>query len=496
MLRWLLRKASHKKLPSNFRDLLDPDAFVIVKKLSEAGFETYLVGGCVRDIMLGKVPKDFDIATAATPQQVKSLIHRAFIIGKRFRIVLAKRRPLKASPGAKIKQAESLKLFPVITEHQPDREIQITTFRREPVLVNGVLNENVFGSAKDDAFRRDFTINALFLDPVKGDIVDFVGGLADMGRKKIEVIGDPQERFKEDPIRILRALRFSARTGFDFSPKTEKALVQSIPHLASAKKERVREEILKTLREGHADAVFKRLYELHILKILIPSLNEFLKFSKSRENFFEILKRLSNDPWGSANQAPLIYLLVFAFQDQLANSSRGHKGGVSMETPLFQELKISRAEWEDMIRIRQNIHRLTKEPKGPNANRIFSQFRHYSALAPTFYTLFILSKSLGSHYLVAWNHLKSDWEKFLQNQQAGPTSSGRGNRNSESGGPAFNTDTESSRRPRRRRRRGGGHRSHSASSSTSSRSTTGPSAEMSPSPTRVPSSGSSSSSDS
>ena len=451
MLSWLIGKTSKKKLPANFRDFLDPDAVSIVQKLQQAGHESYLVGGCVRDILLGKSPKDFDIATAATPQQVKSLIQRAFIIGKRFRIVLAKRRPLRLRSDQNSKKDETKILFPVFYDQLPDREIQITTFRRDPVIVNGLTNENVFGSAKDDAHRRDFTLNALFLDPVKGSIVDFVGGLSDLSKSKIEVIGDPAVRFKEDPIRILRALRFQARTGLDFSARTGKILKQSYGFLKESKKERIREEVLKILREGHPEKVFSKLYKEQILGSISPTLEQSLDRTQVKDKFFKILEVLAKSPWPSPNQSPLFYLFCYASLDGTNTTSRNPRHSFSLEHPMLQELKVSRAEWEEMVQIRIQISRIIRDPTAQHAGRFFYQGpKHYRIFASSFYCLYVLAKTFGGEFLKSWNAWKKPWEEFLslvQRSRPHPSQSG-GDR---SGGGRGRSGGR-----RRRGRRGGG----------------------------------------
>ncbi len=174
-----------RRLPFS-RRRLDRGGTEIVRRLQEAGFEAYFVGGCVRDLLLGRQPKDFDIATSARPNQVRRLFRRSRIIGRRFRLAHV----------------------------YSGREVfEVATFRRvPPELEEGevqmIREDNTFGTAAEDARRRDFTVNALFLDPVEGEIVDWVGGFEDLAARRLRSIGDPRLRFREDPVRILRLLKF------------------------------------------------------------------------------------------------------------------------------------------------------------------------------------------------------------------------------------------------------------------------------------------------
>ena len=170
------------------KKLLDQDALKILKKLNKSGHETYLVGGCIRDILLGHIPKDFDIATSATPEQIHKLFKRSRIIGRRFKLVHI---------------MFSARKF-----------IEVATFRAGKVQTSNdglVLRDNYYGTLEDDVFRRDFTVNGLYYDIKKSEVIDYVGGLDDLKALKISMIGDPSERFEEDPVRMIRAVRFRAK---------------------------------------------------------------------------------------------------------------------------------------------------------------------------------------------------------------------------------------------------------------------------------------------
>lgn len=229
---------------------MDQRALHMVKTLQEKGFETYFVGGCVRDLLLGTLPKDFDIATTARPRQIKRLIKNCFIIGRRFRLVLAK---------------------------DGEDQFEICTFRRSPSpeeeIHLDISDDNLFGTSKQDAYRRDFTMNALFYDPIANQVIDPTNqGLKDIKDRKINIIGDPDVRLPEDPIRILRAIRFSHKNNCKISPQLKSKLSKHAPSLIDTALPRRREEFLKILRLKDPLSCLFQLYDLEILKFSSPSL--------------------------------------------------------------------------------------------------------------------------------------------------------------------------------------------------------------------------------
>jgi poly(A) polymerase len=243
---------------------VDPDAQKVVRRLTRHGFQAYLVGGCVRDLLLGRRPKDFDVATDARPEDVRSLFRNSRIIGRRFRLVHV------LFGGGKV--------------------IEVATFRRSPIIdsdpldgTNGaadvdllIRSDNAFGEAHEDAVRRDFTINALFYDLEAGQVLDWVGGMHDIERHVVRTIGDPETRFREDPIRILRAIRFAANLDLAIDPDVYDAMVYTRATLARAARPRLFEEILRLLRGGGAHRSIWLAWELGILSVLLPELASFL----------------------------------------------------------------------------------------------------------------------------------------------------------------------------------------------------------------------------
>ncbi|MBK9758306.1 MAG: polynucleotide adenylyltransferase PcnB [Nannocystis sp.] len=226
---------------------MDPDALKVVRKLVAGGFEAYLVGGCVRDLYLKRRPKDFDVATSATPEALRRTFRNCRIIGRRFKLA-------HVFFGPKVIETSTFRTTPVAAEDDPL-----------------ITHDNEWGTVEDDARRRDFTINGLFYDLDADAIVDFVDGLSDLDRGVIRTIGDPLLRFQEDPVRMIRAIKFAARLDFTIETATWAALLATVQDIAKCSRARVLEEIYKLMRGGGARRSFELLLETHLLQHLMPS---------------------------------------------------------------------------------------------------------------------------------------------------------------------------------------------------------------------------------
>jgi poly(A) polymerase len=224
--------------------------------LREAGFQAYIVGGAVRDLLLGIEPKDFDIATDARPEQVKPLFRRAIIIGRRFRLV-------------------HVMLGPDTVEVSTFRSADADTSEKDEH--GRVLRDNVFGTQEEDARRRDFTVNALYYDPATEEVIDFHGGLADLKRRLMRVIGDPETRYREDPVRMLRAVRLAAKLGLRLEERTRAPIKRLAPLMERVPPARLFDEMLKLLLSGHASACLRQLREVGLHKGLLPLLDVILE---------------------------------------------------------------------------------------------------------------------------------------------------------------------------------------------------------------------------
>ncbi|HET7789022.1 MAG TPA: polynucleotide adenylyltransferase PcnB [Myxococcales bacterium] len=246
-----------KAPPEIPEELLDSDAVKVVRKLRRAGHQAYLVGGCVRDLLLRIRPKDFDVATSAHPNEVKETFRNSRLIGRRFRLA-------HVFFSGKI--------------------IEVSTFRANPLdelqdLPADLLirHDNVFGSAEEDARRRDFTINGLFYDVAEGRVIDYVGGRDDLRARLVRTIGNPDVRMREDPVRILRAIRFAAKCAFDVEPNTLAAMQAHVHEIPRCAPPRVLEEVLKLLRSGASRRCFELLRQVRALRILLPPVAAYLE---------------------------------------------------------------------------------------------------------------------------------------------------------------------------------------------------------------------------
>ncbi|HUX30919.1 MAG TPA: polynucleotide adenylyltransferase PcnB [Thiobacillus sp.] len=219
------------------RDQLDDCALKTCETLAQSGFKGYLVGGAVRDLLLGKTPKDFDVATDATPEEVRRLFRRSRIIGRRFQIVhvMCGRVTIEVTT------------FRANGQKEADEEDGRSTDEH-----GRLLSDNVFGNMADDAARRDFTINALYYDPLSEEVHDYFGGVADCKKRVLRMIGDPETRFREDPVRMLRAARFAAKLDFHIDPDTRRPVATLAPLLSNIPRARIFDEALKLLMSGHA----------------------------------------------------------------------------------------------------------------------------------------------------------------------------------------------------------------------------------------------------
>ncbi|MDR0274413.1 MAG: polynucleotide adenylyltransferase PcnB [Burkholderiaceae bacterium] len=259
--------------------LVDERAATVVRTLKEAGYAAYIVGGAVRDLLLGLKPKDFDVATDATPEQVKRLFRRAFIIGRRFRIVHV---VFGRGREHEVIEVSTFRAYldSSAAEHVSGNE---RTSRRElaglthAVDASGrVLRDNVWGTQEEDAARRDFTVNAMYYDPETRLLVDYHRGIADAQKKRLRMIGEPAIRYREDPVRIIRAVRFAAKlaaSGFALESKTAKPLVQAKELLAQVPQSRLFDEMLKLLQTGHAIASIEQLGKHGLARGIYPLLD-------------------------------------------------------------------------------------------------------------------------------------------------------------------------------------------------------------------------------
>lgn len=253
------------------RQLLSPSALKVLYRLNKSGYDAYLVGGGVRDILLGLKPKDFDIATNATPDQIKALFRNCRLIGRRFRLAHI------------VFGREIIEVATFRGHHDESDKQDIKTSKQSEHGM--LLRDNIYGSIEEDAERRDFSINALYYSTKDFKVYDFANGVKDVENKVIRLIGDPETRYREDPVRMLRAIRFATKLDMNIEAKTKAPIKALSPLMANIPAARMFEEFLKMFISGKAVANFEQLREYHLFKFFFPAVDQ------SLDNNDELLKR-------------------------------------------------------------------------------------------------------------------------------------------------------------------------------------------------------------
>ncbi|MFZ4772807.1 MAG: polynucleotide adenylyltransferase PcnB [Chlamydiia bacterium] len=238
---------------------VDPDALYVIKKLQAAGHTAYLVGGSVRDLLMGVTPKDYDVSTSARPEEIRGIFKNCYIIGRRFRL-------------AHVRFQNNI--------------IEVSTFRSgDPETEDLIIRDNEFGTPEEDALRRDFTINGLYYNPSDETVIDYVHGFDDARKKFLRAIGLPHVRFKQDPVRMIRLVKFQARFNLEVCPVAHAALLDCRAEILKSSPARVLEELLRMLESGSAYPFFKQLSDVGLLQHLIPTLSAYCEFAETNTVF-------------------------------------------------------------------------------------------------------------------------------------------------------------------------------------------------------------------
>lgn len=274
--------------------LVDERAVKVVQTLSEAGFEAYIVGGAVRDLLLGLRPKDFDVATNATPEEVKGLFRRAFIIGRRFRIVhvvFGRGRDHEVIEVSTFRAMMDSAAADQVSGNEKTSKSDLAGKTHVVDAEGRVLRDNVWGPQIEDAARRDFTVNAMYYDPQREILVDYHGGIKDAKKKLLRMIGDPETRYREDPVRIIRVVRFAAKLGFEIEPKTRAPIQAMAALLENVPQSRIFDEMIKLLQTGHSLASLEELRKQGLHRGVFPVLDVVLDEAHrhdGREKFIQL----------------------------------------------------------------------------------------------------------------------------------------------------------------------------------------------------------------
>lgn len=303
-------RADEHRIPP---DRIDQHAYYVIQKLRQAGHSAYLVGGGVRDLLLNEKPKDFDVSTSAKPEEVKLLFRNAILIGRRFRL-------------AHIRFGKKI--------------IEVSTFRAgDTETADLIVRDNVWGSEEQDVLRRDFTINGLFYDPEQQLVIDYVGGYPDLEKRILRSIGQPEIRFIQDPVRMIRLIKFCARLGFEIHPPTFEALLSCKEDIIKSSSARIFEELLRMLESGASRSFFHMLNQYGLLRSLSPVLSRYLE--KGNNLTLHLLEQIDaevkKNPPEPIDRALLLAALVFPlFDDHIKEKAKGtdrppHLGQIAEE---------------------------------------------------------------------------------------------------------------------------------------------------------------------
>lgn len=272
---------------------IDPEVLYILEKLRKADYVAYLVGGGVRDLLLNQKPKDFDVSTSAKPEEIRALFSSAVLIGKRFRLAHIRF-------GRKV--------------------IEVSTFRAGDIENEQLITEdNIWGDAKQDVLRRDFTINGLFYDSEKEQLIDYVGGYLDIQKKYLRVIGNPCLRFKQDPVRMIRCLKFQARYHFELDKEMKEALARCKTEIVKSAWARILEELLRMLESKSAASFFKLMTHHQLLKQLTPDLSSFLETEEGHVtyNYLQVAGEMAQTEHQTPLKRPvLLCCLIFSLLEK------------------------------------------------------------------------------------------------------------------------------------------------------------------------------------
>ncbi|MEY8879064.1 MAG: polynucleotide adenylyltransferase PcnB, partial [Leptothrix sp. (in: b-proteobacteria)] len=324
--------------------LVDERAVKVVTTLQDAGYEAYIVGGAVRDLLLGHRPKDFDVATNATPEQVKSQFRRAFIIGRRFRIVHV------VHGRGRDNEVIEVTTFRAAVETSAadqvagsEKSVKALQGKSHAVDAEGrVLRDNVWGPQVEDAARRDFTVNALYYDPRRQIVVDYHHGLADAQARVLRMIGDPEARYREDPVRIIRVVRFAAKLGFEIEPATRAPIIRMADLLANVPTSRLFDEMIKLLQTGHALASLEQLRKQGLHRGVFPILDAVLDDAHRHDGREQFIQLALGDTDRRVNEgkpvAPSFMLACMLWHDVIRRRDEIRRRGESPVAALQQAI--------------------------------------------------------------------------------------------------------------------------------------------------------------
>jgi len=293
------------------RESINPNALKVLYRLHEAGYSAYLVGGCVRDLLINKQPKDFDVATDALPEEVRKLFKNCRLIGRRFRLA-------HIIYGPDIIEVATFRTHHKSAPHEHGKTSDDGM----------ILRDNVYGTIEDDVWRRDFTVNALYYNIADFSIIDYTSGMDDIKAKKLRIIGDPEQRFIEDPVRLLRAVRFAGKLGFGIDPETEKLLSKLNYLLEDVSSARLFQEVLKLFQEGATERTFQLLEKHHLVKSLFAQTAADLSHAPTRELIQLALNGTDQRVQDNKKVSPAFLLTALLWRSILRNAEHAKLEGI------------------------------------------------------------------------------------------------------------------------------------------------------------------------
>ena len=407
------------------RKLLSSGTLKVLYRLKNSGYKAYLCGGAVRDLMLGLQPKDFDVCSDARPDQLRKLFRNARIIGRRFRLAH-------------------------VIFH--DGVVEVATFRRTPDPEEQrdpkgklITSDNTFGTPREDAFRRDFTINALFYNVADFSVVDYVGGIDDLKSRMVRVIGDPDVRFCEDPVRMMRACEFAGRLGFGIEARTQEAIQKNGREMLKAAPPRLTEELLQLLKCGHAGAAVQWMLDLGLLDVLLPEALAMIQAGERGAGDFSGILPTLDRMSGEGRELPDVVLLgaILLPQIMLRRYDFERTGGQFMGVQMFRDVvdetmapflsRFSVANYKKALLVQalEGFHRLCDQRWTPGQRVRFASKSYFDDALQLFEVL-VRATGEGHDALQHWQAARRQRPRRPQ--------------------PAVETKRRRRRRPRRRRR--------------------------------------------
>jgi len=389
---------SRKNVPEN--------TLKVLYRLNNSGKKAYLVGGAVRDLLLGRQPKDFDVGTDARPAEIRRLFRNSRIIGRRFRLAHV------FFQGGDIVEVATFRREPSPQEQESDQgELLITS-------------DNAYGTPREDAFRRDFTINALFYNIADHTVIDYVGGIADLDDGLVRVIGDPDVRFPEDPVRMLRAIEFAARLKFDIEPRTAEGIERNRGEIAKASPARTTEEIVQLLQCGHAGDALQLMLDLGVFEELLPEVHAMVaaderglgKFNRIPLVFDELVeegREVSDSALLAALLLPQVILRRFDTEEQRSQPmSRTALEGLVDEVaePFVARFQLSRARTDRIVGSLKAFLRLCEPGWSDEQRRRFAVRKHFDDALDLF-EIVTRATGDGEEPLAAWHRAAKERPK-------------------------------------------------------------------------------------